>query len=154
RNLREPVRFEAALARAAREQPRLFLEIGPNPVLLSYLREGLRAAGSEAAYSHTLSKRDEAGDPMSGIVDRATALGADPRGNRAYAGPTERQALPPGPFERVPAPMPRTGERLSMADQVTDHWLLGQRRGHEPREWTQQLDLALHPWLADHRLAG
>ena len=154
RNLREPVRFEAALARAAKFQPRLFLEIGPNPVLLNYLREGLRAAGSEAAYSHTLSKRDAAGDPLPTIVDRATALGADPRGAREFAGPTEREGLPRAPFQRVPAPMPRTGERLPLAEGVTEHILLGVRRGPEPREWLQHIDLALHPWLADHRLAG
>lgn len=154
RNLREPVRFEAALARAAQLQPRLFLEIGPNPVLLSYLREGLRGAGSEAAYSHTLSKRDPAGDPLPAIVDRATALGADPRENPIYAGPTEREALPRAPFQRVPAPMPRTSERLAFAERVTDHILLGVRRSVDAREWGQQIDLALHPWLADHRLAG
>lgn len=154
RNLREPVRFEAALTRAARMQPRLFLEIGPNPVLLSYLREGLRAVGSEAAYSHTLSKRDPAGDPLPAIVDRATALGADPRGAAHFRGPTQLAGLPRAPLTRSPAPMPRTGERTILAEQATDHILLGTRRSAEFREWISHVDLMLQPWLADHRLAG
>ncbi|MBC7432324.1 MAG: SDR family NAD(P)-dependent oxidoreductase, partial [Rubritepida sp.] len=154
RNLREPVRFEAAVARAAQFQPRLFLEIGPNPVLLSYLREGLRAAGSEAAYSHTLSKRDVPGDPLPVMVDRATALGADPRAAIEYAGPAAREGLPGAPFQRTLASMPRSGERLLLAGEATDHPLLGHRRSAEAREWTQHIDLALQPWLADHRLAG
>ncbi len=154
RNLREPVRFEAALARAARMQPRLFLEIGPNPVLLSYLREGLRTLGSEAGYTHTLSKRDPAGDPLPAIVDRATALGADPRGADHFQGPTQLAGLPRAPLNRSPALMPRTGERTLLAEQVTDHILLGTRRSTEFREWTSHVDLMLQPWLADHRLAG
>lgn len=154
RNLREPVRFEAALTHAARMQPRLFLEIGPNPVLLSYLREGLRAVGSEAAYSHSLSKRDPAGDPLPAIVDRATALGADPRGAGHFRGPTQLAGLPRAPLTRSPAPMPRTGERTILAEQTTDHILLGTRRSAEFREWISHVDLMLQPWLADHRLAG
>jgi len=154
RNLRDPVRFEAALARAAKLQPRLFVEIGPNPVLLSYLREGLRAAGSDAGYTHTLSKRDPAGDPLPAIIDRATAMGADPRPAQHFQGPTLRDGLPRAPLSRSPAPMPRTGERTLLADQVPEHILLGTRRSPEHREWTQHLDLVLQPWLADHRLAG
>ncbi len=154
RNLREPVRFDAALARAAKLQPRLFLEIGPNPVLLSYLREGLRATGSEAGYTHTLSKRDPAGDPLPAIVDRATAMGADPRLARHFQGPALRDGLPRAPLSRAPAPMPRTGERTLLAEQASVHILLGTRRSTEHREWTQHLDLTLQPWLADHRLAG
>lgn len=154
RNLREPVRFSAALQRALAFQPALFLEIGPNPVLQSYLREGLRAAGSEAGFGSTLSKRDSAGDPFPPIADRATAQGADPRGAAHFAGPTLRQGLPAAPLERVPTPVPHSAERLRFADPVRDHALLGFRQGPEAREWVRDLDLVLEPWLADHKLAG
>ncbi|MCS6891874.1 MAG: SDR family NAD(P)-dependent oxidoreductase [Rhodovarius sp.] len=154
RNLREPVRFAPALARATEYQPRLFLEIGPNPVLLSYLREGLRAAGSEAGYTHTLSKRDLAGDPIPGVIDRAIAHGADPREAAIFRGPAERRGLPRAPLQRSPATVPRSQERILFADQVQDHPLLGFRRSQERREWTRLIDLALEPWLADHKLAG
>jgi acyl transferase domain-containing protein/NADPH:quinone reductase-like Zn-dependent oxidoreductase len=154
RNLREPVRFHAALARAARMQPRLFIEIGPNPVLLSYLRDGLRAVGSEAAYTHSLSKRDPAGDPLPAMIDRATALGADPRDAPHFQGASQRQGLPRAPLSRSAAPMPRSHERTILAEQPVDHILLGSRRSAERREWTSHIDLMLQPWLADHRLAG
>ena len=154
RNLREPVRFHAALARAARMQPRLFIEIGPNPVLLSYLRDGLRAVGSEAAYTHSLSKRDPAGDPLPAMIDRATALGADPRDAPHFQGASQRQGLPRAPLSRSAAPMPRSHERTILAEQPVDHILLGSRRSAERREWTSHIDLILQPWLADHRLAG
>ncbi len=150
RNLREPVAFAAALARLAQLQPRLVIEIGPNPVLLSYLREGLRAAGSEANYTHSLSRRDAAGDPMPGMLDRAVALGATPA---IPPGPASRD-LPRAPQQRTPTPMPHSVERVRVADPIAEHPLLGERRSVEAREWTRLADLALDPWLADHRLAG
>ncbi|MCO6418561.1 type I polyketide synthase, partial [Siccirubricoccus sp. KC 17139] len=57
RNLREPVRFAAAIAAAAEAGPALFLEIGPHPILQSYLRDNLRAANASAALGSTLSRR-------------------------------------------------------------------------------------------------
>ncbi|WP_164867903.1 type I polyketide synthase [Rhodovarius crocodyli] len=154
RNLREPVRFSAALGQALDSQPALFLEIGPNPVLQSYLREGLRNAGSEAGFGVTLSKRDVAGDPFPQIADRATVQGADPRAAAHFDGPALRRGLPAAPLERVPTPVPRTAERLRYTDPRRDHRLLGFRQGADAREWIRHLDLTVEPWLADHKLAG
>ncbi|MFN3390054.1 MAG: hypothetical protein ACK40O_14120, partial [Allosphingosinicella sp.] len=55
----------------------VFLEIGPAPVLQSYLRESLREDGAEAAILPRLTRRDPAGDPFPAISDRAIARGAD-----------------------------------------------------------------------------
>ncbi len=152
RNLREPVRFEAALRAAIARGARLFLEIGPNAVLQSYLRETARAAGVEAANLATLSKRDvEGADPFPAIADRAFLAGADPRGAPCFAGPAERR-LPLTPFDRRPTRHPVTQEGARLTDPERDHPLLGFRRGQEPGLWTVTLDTTLEPWLADHRL--
>ena len=60
RNLREPVRFLPAVEAAIRQGAGLFLEIGPNPILQSYLREALRQAGSEAGILASLTRREVA----------------------------------------------------------------------------------------------
>jgi acyl transferase domain-containing protein/NADPH:quinone reductase-like Zn-dependent oxidoreductase/acyl carrier protein len=154
RNLREPVRFEAAVRAAIEAGARLFLEIGPNPVLQSYLRETARAAGVEAAVLASLSKRDEAaGDPFPAIADRAVLAGADPRGAPAFAGPAERR-LPLTPFARQRHFHVTTDEGRRLADAIEDHPLLGFRREAAPGVWTRVLDTALEPWLADHRLGA
>ncbi|WP_254453403.1 type I polyketide synthase [Siccirubricoccus sp. G192] len=154
RNLREPVRFLPALRQAMAELtphgPALFLEIGPNPVLQSYLREAL----PEAMAQGTLSRRDGAGDPFPGIADRAFAGGADPRGGPAFAGPAERRGLPHTPFDRQRVWHTPSVEAVSLVDPVAEHRLLGFRQGPEPGLWSRHLDTALEPWLADHRLAG
>jgi len=153
RNLREPVRFRDAARAAAAAGARLFLEIGPAPVLQSYLRESLREDGTEAAILPSLTRRDPAGDPFPAIADRATARGADPRGAKAFAGPAGRD-LPLTPFARSPTWFPRTVESARLTDPVRDHPLLGIRAGAEPGRWQGVLDAALDPWLDDHRLLG
>lgn len=154
RNLREPVRFQAAVAEAARQGARLFLEIGPAPVLQNYLRESLRAEAVEAAVLSSLKRQDPPGDPFPAIADRAIAAGADPRAARGFQGVAERAALPRTPFARRPIWFPRTVESARLTDPVQDHPLLGYRRGTAPGLWTQWLDSLAQPWLGDHRLFG
>ncbi|MBW8269821.1 type I polyketide synthase, partial [Caldovatus aquaticus] len=157
RNLREPVRFLDAARAAAGAGARLFLEIGPNPVLQGYLRESLRDAAGECAVLATLSRRDPPGaDPFPAIADRAFARGADPRSGPGFAGPAERRALPKTPFERTSVWFPATVESRRLTEATREHPLLGWREaGAEPAlVWTRTLDTEAEPWLADHRLRG
>ncbi|MCA3359588.1 MAG: SDR family NAD(P)-dependent oxidoreductase [Roseomonas sp.] len=154
RNLREPVRFQAAIAEAARQGARLFLEIGPAPVLQSYLRETLRAATVEAVILSSLKRQDGSGNPFPAIADRAIAAGADPRTAPAFQGAAERALLPHTPFARRSIWFPSSVEAARMTVPELDHPLLGFRQGLAPGQWTQWLDTAAAPWLADHKLFG
>ncbi|MCQ4159375.1 type I polyketide synthase, partial [Roseomonas sp. GC11] len=153
-NLRAPVRFQAAVQAAVDAGARLFIEIGPNPVLQSYLRESLRAAEAEAPVLPTLSRRDGEEDPFPALADRAFAAGADPRGGAAWQGPAERRGLPFTPFERQRHWFTPSPESLRLTDPRQDHPLLGFRQGAEPGRWSRLLDTTLEPWLADHCLGG
>ena len=154
RNLREPVRFQDAVAEAARQGARLFLEIGPAPVLQNYLRESLRGAAVEAAVLASLKRQDPPGDPFPAIADRAIAAGADPRAAAAFQGVAERAALPRTPFARRPIWFQRSVESARLTDPPQDHPLLGFRGGPAPGLWTQWLDTTAMPWLGDHQLFG
>ncbi|WP_160937552.1 type I polyketide synthase [Teichococcus coralli] len=154
RNLRAPVRFQAAAQAAAAAGARLFVEIGPNPVLQAYLRDSLRAAETEAAVLPSLSRRDPPGDPFPALADRAFAAGADLRAAPAFAGPAVWRGLPFTPFDRQRHWFAATPESTRLTDPAQDHPLLGLRQGQEPLRWSRLLDTALEPWLADHRLGG
>ncbi|MBO1073055.1 type I polyketide synthase [Roseomonas marmotae] len=154
RNLRAPVRFQAAAQAAVDAGARLFIEIGPNPVLQSYLRDSLRAAEAEAPVMPSLSRRDGAGDPFPAMMDRAFAQGADPRGAAIWAGPSRRDGLPATPFDRRSHWFASTPESIRLTDPLLDHPLLGFRQGNDLGRWSRLLDSALEPWLADHALAG
>ncbi|EHL99001.1 Beta-ketoacyl synthase protein, partial [Acetobacteraceae bacterium AT-5844] len=153
-NLRAPVRFQAAVQAAVDAGARLFIEIGPNPIMQSYLRDNLRAAEAEAPVLATLSRRDGEGDPFPAIADRAFVHGADPRPGAAYAGPAMRDGLPATPFARQRHWFASTVEAARLTDPVQDHPLLGFRQGTEPTRWSRILDSTLEPWLADHALMG
>ena len=156
RNLREPVRFEAAVRAAAALRPAVFLEIGANPVLQGYLRATLRAAGLEAAILPSLRRgQAEMADPFPAIADQAAAQGADPRGASCFAGPATRN-LPPSPAALRPHWFPRSVESQRMVDAVPEGRLLGFRHvGAEAgEEWRRTLDTLEEPWLADHALGG
>ena len=154
RNLRAAVQFRAATREAARQGARLFVEIGPAPVLQSYLRESLREESGEAAVLASLTRRDLPGDPFPAIAARAAARGADPRGASAFQGAAEREALPRTPFARTRIWFPRTVEAAPLAGARMAHPLLGMAQAAEQGRWISWLDTDLAPWLADHRLFG
>ncbi|MGK5627292.1 type I polyketide synthase [Streptomyces sp. URMC 123] len=58
-NLREPVRFGAAVAAAAADGHRLFVEISPHPVVRHALRQSLDSAGADDAVVVASLRRDE-----------------------------------------------------------------------------------------------
>ena len=152
RNLREPVRFDAAIAEATRAGARLFLEIGPNPVLQSYIRDSARAAAEGIASLPSMRRRDPGRDPFPAIADRATALGADPRAARTFAGATTNRALPLTAFARRATSFPVTVESARLSRPQRDHPLLGDVSA--PGQWQRMLDTEQDAWLADHRLLG
>ncbi|PZW41862.1 acyl transferase domain-containing protein [Humitalea rosea] len=154
RNLRAPVRFQAATTAALGSGARVFLEIGAHPVLQSYLRETSRSAGAEAAILASLSRRDPPGNPLPAIADRAYCRGADPRAGLAFQGPAARSSLPHTPFARSRSWLPSSLEATRLTDPVLEHPLLGFRDGAEPARWRNSLDTMVMPWLADHALAG
>ncbi|MBM3650664.1 MAG: type I polyketide synthase, partial [Alphaproteobacteria bacterium] len=77
RNAREPVQFEAGVSQLLKGGLRVFVEIGPKPILASYLRDGLREANMRGAILETLtetSEPDEA-DPIERAVARVAIAG-------------------------------------------------------------------------------
>ncbi|MFD4874197.1 type I polyketide synthase [Streptomyces sp. NPDC058420] len=60
RNMREPVRFDAAVRELLARGHRVFVEVSPHPVLLTGLQETVEDAGTSASVLGTL-RRDEGG---------------------------------------------------------------------------------------------
>lgn len=155
RNLREPVRFADALVAGLSLNPAMLIEIGPRPLFQGYLRANLRALGREVPAMATLRRhKARRADPFPTLADQATALGADPRGGPAYAGPASFRRLPPSPLESQPHWAPRSVETRSLVHAMRDGSLLGYREGEGPDEWRRTLDSTDQPWLADHALGG
>ena len=79
---------------------RIFVEIGPSPILHSYLADGLRAAEAEGRVLATLSRSDGDGDPFPAIAARCYVAGYDLAPAPGFDGPADPRGLPLYPWQR------------------------------------------------------
>lgn len=151
-NIREPVRFADAIRRLIDDGSTLFLEIGPHPVLQSYLRDALQAAGVPGKCLGSLTRKPAPGDPFLRIAGACHVAGGDLSAAPRYDGPVVLDNLPVYPWQREKFWFQATNEGLDIARLHHDHPLLGYRWNAEAAEWTNHLDTTLFPWLEDHKV--
>ncbi|WP_063842991.1 type I polyketide synthase [Sphaerimonospora mesophila] len=155
RNLREPVRFAAAVERVLGDGFDVLLEIGPHPVLRSYLRRVSGTARVRAAVVATL-RRDEPG-PMRvrSAVAELVAAGARLDWDRYFPRPGAVRSLPAYPWQRERHWIggPHTWVPTHM-DTTIRHPLLGRRMPVLDPTWQGEIDRVRVPWVADHRAGG
>ncbi|MGW2778048.1 SDR family NAD(P)-dependent oxidoreductase [Streptomyces olivaceoviridis] len=156
RNLREPVRLDRAVRAMLADGHRLFVEVGPHPVLGDAVERIAEEAGTETTVLASL-RRDDAGvDHLTRAIARAWTAGAPADGHRLVPAPSGPPAapLPTYPFQRrrhwlAPAVRPVTA--------TGGHGLFGAPvdvAGSGTTVLTAELSLASHPWLAGHTVAG
>ncbi|HXP30307.1 MAG TPA: SDR family NAD(P)-dependent oxidoreductase [Stellaceae bacterium] len=152
RNIREPVQFADAVARLVRDDFRIFLEIGPNPILQSYIRDQLREADVAGRVLGTLTQRPGESDPFAIIAAKCHVAGHDISGAAAFDGATAARGLPHYPWQRQRYAAAPTVEARGFTNAACDHPLLGFREDRRQFLWLNHIDTALLPWLADHKL--
>ncbi|MFB7873797.1 type I polyketide synthase [Nocardia sp. NPDC056064] len=155
-NVREPVRFFDAVARAIAAGSRVFLEIGPHPVLSANIREALLDADVNGTTVATLDReraddvslrRTLLGLHAAGVLDRTALFPAD---GAAVA----HVALPRYPWQRtrLHAPLPLFEQaRLGTPG---GYPMLGDPDLEGRSQWLLQVGASLLPWLADHVVNG
>jgi acyl transferase domain-containing protein/NADPH:quinone reductase-like Zn-dependent oxidoreductase/acyl carrier protein len=154
-NVRQPVRFADAVGRLADLPVDLVVEIGPKPLLTTYVRDTLRAAGNQTGVLATLdSPRGEAdeSDTLDVIAARIVAHGGTPDLDR-YVGPEGSflPDLPLYPWQLATFVPPETDERI--AGNGGGGWpLAGTRLRPDTAEWFNLIDADLLPFLADHKV--
>ena len=155
RNMRQPVLFRPAVQALAEDGHRLFLEIGPDPVLTAYLRDSLGTEAGEIAVLPSLARKDEASpDPLDRVLARLLVQGA--RLDRTALAPP-----PDGPSREL-RPYPWQLRHLAASDTPAlsrdsgrsgFHPLLGRQADASATLWTNEMDPDLQPAFAAHRVA-
>jgi acyl transferase domain-containing protein/NADPH:quinone reductase-like Zn-dependent oxidoreductase/short-subunit dehydrogenase/acyl carrier protein len=155
RNIREPVRFADAIATMIADGARIFVEIGPNPALLSYVRDALKIADVAGRTIGTLTHKGLAEDPFPAIAAECHVAGAGMSGAAIFDGQAaDPRRLPAYPWQRERYWVTPTSETATLESPVGDHPLLGFRRDPDVWRWTGAVGVSLQPWLDDHRLEG
>lgn len=151
RNVRNPVQFLSATETALDLGVRLFLEIGPHPVLRYYLNDTIKRRGISAAALPTLGRTsDDAGDFRQACL-RAWSRGWPTRDDTVDSEPAPRLDLPRYAWARLPVSLPRTEECLEAVEAPAEHPLLGWRV-RDLTVWENVIDTVLFPDFADHAI--
>jgi acyl transferase domain-containing protein/surfactin synthase thioesterase subunit len=116
RNMREPVQFARAVASAFGDGNRLFLEIGPHPVLSTNLAQCFAAEKEEGVVAFTLRRRTDERRSMLDALATLYMHGVDPDWKAVQPRDGRHASLPTYPWQRqrfwvegatVRAPAPR-----------------------------------------------
>jgi amino acid adenylation domain-containing protein len=166
-NLRQTVNFEQAVRAAYGRGYRVFVEVSPHPVLTVGIEESLHdAAGSDADEPYVVVgslRRDEGGlRRLLASVAEVHVAGGEPDLGRHLSGCGPRLVeLPAYAFQRKRfwmAPAAGTAvAALPSGPSGLGHPFLGavhHHPEHEGLQFTGQLALDTHPWLADHAVNG
>ncbi|WP_280238233.1 type I polyketide synthase [Nocardia abscessus] len=156
RNVREPVRFGAAVDSLLDAGHRVFLEVGPHPVLSGNLKEAFVRRGLDGAAISTLSRNADDHDNLLRAVGELYQVGGldTTHAPGVPETPAAHLDLPRYPWQRRTL---WTEDPAIEADRVgaTDGYvMLGQRTAASAPEWEVELSVAALPWLPDHVVDG
>ncbi|MFC3960589.1 type I polyketide synthase [Nocardia jiangsuensis] len=150
-NVREPVRFADAIAKLIAER-RVFLEVGPHPVLSGNIREILLGADVNGTTVPTLDRKQPDSDSL-----RRTLIGLYGAGvlDLDALFPAEDGTVPHTPLPRYPWQRTRLHSALPLFEQARlgtpgGYAMLGDPDVEGRPDYLLQVGTELLPWLADH----
>lgn len=152
-NLRQPVQFAAAVKHLLAQDFDVFVEIGPHPVLRTYLRRLTADADTPVAVVPTLVREADGEQAVQTSVASVIAAGAQVAWDTYFPRPGCVVDLPAYPWQRERhwnGDMHRLVR--SSGDGTIDHPLLGERMPGLDPTWQDVVEPVRVPWLADHRV--
>jgi acyl transferase domain-containing protein/NADPH:quinone reductase-like Zn-dependent oxidoreductase/acyl carrier protein/NADP-dependent 3-hydroxy acid dehydrogenase YdfG len=154
-NVREPVHFVQATHTAIDLGCTLFVEIGPRPILTSYLKDTIKDRSVAAAAIGSLLREDNAADPVSTTFARVIANGGAFDRRKAFGTRNARVELPSLPFEPIDMRHEFTSDAIDLYGRLdTPHTLAGWRIDRSGGSWKNHVDAHLFPDLAEHVVDG
>jgi phthiocerol/phenolphthiocerol synthesis type-I polyketide synthase C len=152
KNIRNPVKFGPAISVLIEKETRNFIEIGPHPVLQSYIRDSLRHRSITGTLVKTLSRNDtrqyrsvlSAGYKLLFIQNTFNL-------NQVFPVKGNTINIPNYPWNNESYIFVGSNEAIN---KVRCHPLLGFLNNEMDGVWTNHLDINTHSYLSDHVLDG
>ena len=154
RNIRDPVQFKPAIDHMIADQVRIFVEIGPNPALLSHIRDGLKIADITGRVIGSLTHAGVDHDPFPVIAAECHVAGNAIAAAPIFDGAMEFKAIPAYPWQRERHWFAPTDDGIFIDAPRRDHPLLGFQRNPPIPIWSNILTTDKQPWLLDHVVEG
>ncbi|WPO76677.1 polyketide synthase [Streptomyces sp. KN37] len=155
RNVREPVRFHSAVQAVLADGVDVLVEVGPHPVLRSYLRRGGGERRTPVAVVPTL-RRDACGTvALRRTTEAVMAAGGEIDWSVHFPQPGRVADLPAYPWQRSVHWQGSAQDWVRTSGTgALDHPLLGERMPGPHPVWHGAVEPQIVPWLVDHKIAG
>ena len=150
RNIREPVRFEAAVRSMLAQDARVFLEVGPHALLRGYITGCLADAKLQGRVIPTLLRGDDDPRRIWSAACQAAIAGARIEWEALFPERGQYIELPTYPWQRERYWHEVSAESYQRLHRRREHPLLGHRLHEEAWAWENHIDTLLCPALADH----
>ena len=152
-NLRQPVQFLPAVRHALQAGHSLFVEIGPHPALVRYLKEIIQAAGAAGDALGTVRRKEDGSLCLRETVAALHVRGVAIDWAHLSDGDGRYRAVPRYPWQKQHFWAESEVSRHKRLD-GPQHPLLGTRQTGPESAWQNDVSVASHPYLQDHGLDG
>ena len=153
-NIRKPVLFAAAMEKLLDDGYQVFLEVGPHPVLRTYVNECGRDKDVTVSAVPSLKRKTESVNNLLNSLYSCVLAGCPLDGKKAFPEDAQHVALPTYPWQREKHWYTLTPEGYDLVNRHREHPLLGYRLKELEALWENQLDPLVLPYLADHVVDG
>jgi acyl transferase domain-containing protein/NADPH:quinone reductase-like Zn-dependent oxidoreductase/acyl carrier protein len=162
RNVRDPVRFQAAIEAMVRDGGRVFLEVAPHSALATSVEKNLLGSQASGTVAVTLEREQPGSLMLARTLASLHVGGSNIDWERMYSRATEPVALPNYAWQHARywceeetvrrARLKNLGKSGGLSESV--HPLLGGRVNSASTLWQLELDLSALAYLGDHQLEG
>ncbi len=149
-NVRQPVSFEQAVKNLLADGFNVCIEVGPHPVLRTYVNDCIKEAGIDGRVIPTLLRGDDDPARVWSAVAQAMIAGVNMDWRFFFPSKGAFVALPNYPWQRERHWHPVTSESLGTLYRKKCHPLLGYPLPQHDLIWESLIDTQTHPALADH----
>ncbi len=155
-NIRQPVMFGSAMNELLKEDYQVFLEVGPHPVLRTYVNECAREKDVSVMAIATVKRQAESKTSLLNAFYSCYLAGCAFDENLVFSNNNNYSSikLPHYPWQKERHWYTLTSEGGDLVNRHRDHPLLGYRLKNHEASWENQIDTQLLKYLADHVVDG
>ncbi len=151
-NIRFPVLFQGAMDALLGQGFNLFVEVGPHPILRSYVTDALTQRELPGQVLATLQRKDDSPALLERCVARLLIAGAEPDWQAHFPVAGNNLRLPNYAWQREHFQLPVSAESFGVLQRERVHPLLGYPLPDRTLTWENRLDTQLFPTLGDHKV--